>query len=422
MKKKWFRLDNAALIFPAIMTKKWNNCFRVSATFKDPIDPGCLSQALKDMKPRFPSFFVRLRRGFFWDYLEEIEGDLPIQEEYAYPLTFMNRSELRKHCIRVLYYQNRISVEIFHSVTDGSGGVIFLKNLAACYVRLRYQVQVPLENDLVDLQESPKPEELMDCFPTHSGKYPARQQEFPAYHRKIEAEPDGFKHLITGIVPTDKLLEVAHRYHTTATCLLSAVMAMSMDAIQRKEVPEKKWKPVMITVAINLRKQFPAKTFRNFALAANIGIDPKDGYYTLPQMVSQMTHQLKAEVVPQKMTSRIAANVLPQKMLIVRIMPKFIKYFVMRAVYRRVGEAGGCLNISNLGNVELPEVMSNYLTRFEFIIGVQTSYPNNCSVASYNGKTFINMIRWTKDATLERKFFSALVELGIPVEIESNKR
>jgi len=422
MKQKWFRLDNAALIFPAIMTKKWNNCFRVSATFKDPIDPDCLSQTLRDLKPRFPSFFVRLRRGFFWDYLEEIKGDLPIQEEYAYPLTFMNRGELRKHCIRVLYYQNRISVEIFHSVTDGSGGVIFAKNLASHYAELRYGIEVPKEHDLVVIEEPPKEEELMDCFPVFTGKYPARQPDTPAYHQKSEPEEDGFKHLITGIVPTDKLVEVAHSYHTTVTCFLAAVMAMGVDAMQRRDVPEKKWKPVMITIAINLRKQFPAKTFRNFALAANIGIDPKDGTYSLPEMANQMNHQLKAEVVPQKMTARIAANVLPQKMLIVRIMPKFVKYFAMRAVYKRVGESGGSLNISNLGNVEFPAVMSEYMTRFEFIIGVQTSYPNNCSVASYNGKTFINMIRWAKDAELERRFFSSLVELGIPVKIESNKR
>lgn len=31
MAKKWFRLDTAALIFPAIMNHKWSNAFRVSA-------------------------------------------------------------------------------------------------------------------------------------------------------------------------------------------------------------------------------------------------------------------------------------------------------------------------------------------------------------------------------------------------------
>ncbi len=38
-KKKWFRLDNAALIFPAIMKRRWNNVFRISVSLTYPVDP-----------------------------------------------------------------------------------------------------------------------------------------------------------------------------------------------------------------------------------------------------------------------------------------------------------------------------------------------------------------------------------------------
>ena len=72
MKKQWYRLDNAALIFPAIIRKNWNNVFRVSATLKEPVDPEVLDRAIAELKPRFPTCFVRLRRGFFWYYLETI--------------------------------------------------------------------------------------------------------------------------------------------------------------------------------------------------------------------------------------------------------------------------------------------------------------------------------------------------------------
>ncbi len=82
----------------------------------------------------------------------------------------------------------------------------------------------------------------------------------------------------------------------------------------------------------------------------------------------------------------------------------------------------GCLNISNLGVINLPKELQPYVKRFEFIIGPQKSYPNNCSVSSYGGKTYINMIRNIKESELERLFFSTLVELGIPVEIECNRR
>ena len=68
----------------------------------------------------------------------------------------------------------------------------------------------------------------------------------------------------------------------------------------------------------------------------------------------------------------------------------------------------------------MPDAMKPFIERFEFIIGVQYSYPNNCSVVSWNGKTYISMIRGICESELERLFFSRLVELGVPVEVESN--
>ena len=118
----------------------------------------------------------------------------------------------------------------------------------------------------------------------------------------------------------------------------------------------------------------------------------------------------------------IAANVLPQKSIAIRLAPVFIKNIVMDAIYRRSGEGGGSLNVSNLSSMDLPEVMSRYIERIEFIIGPQRSYPNNCSVLSYGGRTYINMIRNVRESELERRFFSRLVSLGLPVDIESNDR
>ena len=66
MKKRWYRLDNAALIFPAVMRKNWNNVFRVSVTLKERVDPDILSRAAADLLPRFPTVYVRLRTGCFW--------------------------------------------------------------------------------------------------------------------------------------------------------------------------------------------------------------------------------------------------------------------------------------------------------------------------------------------------------------------
>jgi hypothetical protein len=118
----------------------------------------------------------------------------------------------------------------------------------------------------------------------------------------------------------------------------------------------------------------------------------------------------------------IAANVQPQQIVALRLAPVFLKNIVMDGVYRRSGEGGGSLNVSNIAELPVPEIMTGYVKRMEFIIGPQRSYPNNCSVLSYGGRTYINMIRSIRESELEQRFFSRLVELGIPVEIECNRR
>ena len=150
MKKQWYRLDNAALIFPAIIRKNWNNVFRVSVTLREEVDPEILNRAIAELKPRFPTCFVRLRAGFFWYYLETV-GEAPkAREDYAYPLTHMTKKELHTCCVRFLYYGRRIAAEFFHSVTDGTGGMTLLQNLTAVYLELKYGKRIPREGRLVN--------------------------------------------------------------------------------------------------------------------------------------------------------------------------------------------------------------------------------------------------------------------------------
>ena len=421
MKKQWYRLDNAALIFPAIIRKNWNNVFRVSATLKEPVDPEVLDRAIADLKPRFPTCFVRLRTGFFWYYLETIAEPPKAQEDFAYPLTHMTRRELKTCCVRFLYYENRIAVEVFHSVTDGTGGLILLQNLTARYLTLKYGTEIPAEGNIVDISEQPKREEARDCFLSCGAKRAISRAEETAYRLSGTPETDLFRHVITGILPAGVLKEKAHGQGVTVTAYLAAVMAEAVAEKQKAEgLTGRKARPVKITIPVNLRRTFGMKTMRNFTLAVNIGFDPRLGEYSHEEICRLMGHLLAAETIPQRMAGRVAKNVDLQNILLLRLIPLFIKRICMRTVYKLSGENKGCLNISNMGAVTVPEAMAPLVERFEFIIGVQYSYPNNCSVVTYNGKTYISMIRGIRETELERLFFARLVELGIPVEIESN--
>lgn len=414
-------LDNAALIFPAIRRRNWNNVFRQSVTLREDIDPLLLQRAVDELMPRFPSFYLRLRRGVFWYYLEEVKSPPKVQEDYAYPLTFMTAREMSRCCLRVLYFRNRIAVEFFHVLADGGGAMIYLKTLTARYLTLRYGVTVPATDGVLDITEAPVPEELEDSFQRYAADHPAFCPEAEAYRLPGKRELGRFMRLVTGVIPAKKLRDLAHEYGCTVTVFLAAVMAECVLAIQAERVLKKRQKPVKITIPVDLRRLFPSRTLRNFALTVNPGVDPRLGTYSLRELCHAFTHQLAAEITPQRMAGRIAENVEPQRNKLLKAVPVFLKTPVMRAVYDRRGERLGCLNVSNLGVQKLPEAMAPYVARMEFIIGVQYSYPNNCSVVTCNGTTFVNMIRSTQSPDLERRFFSRLVGLGVPVTIETNQ-
>jgi NRPS condensation-like uncharacterized protein len=120
------------------------------------------------------------------------------------------------------------------------------------------------------------------------------------------------------------------------------------------------------------------------------------------------------------MSSKIATNVGSERLMAVRVMPLFIKNFVMKLVFDSVGEKKNCLSLSNLGAVDLPEIMKGYVARMDFILGVQATAPHNCGALSYGDTLYINMIRNIREPELESHFYRVLRDLGLPVQVESN--
>lgn len=413
----WLKLDNAALIFPAVRRRDWTNTFRVSATLREKIQPDMLQKAVDMLMPRFPSVYVCLHRGVFWYYLQKLTRPPKVQPEGACPLIHMTGRELRQCCFRVLYYENRIAVECFHAVTDGGGGMVFLKTLTAAYLSLVHGIAIPAGFGVLDISAAPTAEEQADLFTAAAGKTALSRREENALRLRGPREEDGFLHLIIASIPQEQLLALAHQHHCTVTALLAAVMLQSVLALAKKPQGNR-W--AKVTVAVDLRRVLGGSTLRNFALAVNVGVDPRLGSYTLEDLTRAVQSQLDSQVTRQQMAARVAANVQPAQNFFIRAMPLPLKNFVLRAVYDRVGECKGSLNISNLGKSELPEQMHPYVQYLDFTIGPQVTYPNNCSVVSYGGVTRIDLIRSTREPRLERDFLTRLVELGLEVTVDSN--
>ena len=420
---RWMKLDNAAKIYPAAKRRNWNNFFRISATLTEPVDVAVLRSALDVTARRFPTIAVRLRRGMFWYYLEQIPHSPAIQEEKSCPLAHAPFHEVRQCAFRVLVYHNRFAVEFFHALTDGTGGLTFFKTLLAEYLSQKYGLTIPAGDGVLGRLEEPDAEELEDSFLRYAGNIKASRKEATAWHLTGTPEKDGFKDLVTLMIPAPALKECAKAHGVTVTELLCAAMMQAICQLQAEKVPQRRLrKPVKVLLPVNLRNLFPSKTLRNFASYITPEVDPRMGDYTFDEICAAVHHRMGLENNPQTMRAKFAANVASEQSPLLRVMPLFIKNLAMKAVFDTVGECKSCLCLSNLGVVRLPEVMAPYVARMDFIIGVQAKAPHNCGVLTWNDTVYINCIRSIREPELELHFYRVLHQLGLPVKVESNQR
>jgi hypothetical protein len=94
----------------------------------------------------------------------------------------------------------------------------------------------------------------------------------------------------------------------------------------------------------------------------------------------------------------------------------------MKITYRIEGHCYNASTISNLGMLTLPEDISSYIKRADFILGRMPEHRSNLACISFKDQTIFNFSRSMVEADVERYFFTTLVEMGIPVSVESNGR
>ena len=420
---QWLPLDNAAKIYPAAKRQNWTNVFRLSATLTEEVDPQVLQSALEVTVRRFPSIATRLRRGVFWYYLQQVDHAPPLHPESSYPLTRMSREELRRCAFRVIVYRRRIALEVFHSLTDGNGALVFLKTLVAEYLQQKHGVHIPAELGVLGRLEEPTAEELEDSFQKHAGPVCASRKANDAWRITGTPEPDGFLHLTCFQLPVAAVREKAKALGVSVTTFLCAAMMMAIQNLQKEQVPQQKHRRhIKVLLPVNLRPIFHSRTLRNFVLYTTPEIDPRLGEYSFEEICQVIRHKMGAEVNAKYMSTLIATNVSSERIAAVKVMPLFIKNAVMKAVFNAVGERKSCLSLSNLGAVKVPAEMAPYVERLDFILGVQATAPYNCGVLSYGDTLYLNLIRNIREPALEYQLHRILRDMGIPTQVQSNQQ
>ena len=250
----WRRLDNSAKIFPISSSKKFSTVFRMSAVLKDDINVGILNKSLEITLKKFSAFKVKIKKGFFWYYFEDNTKNPIIEEEHNYPCKYIDPRENKDYLFKVTYFKNKINVDTFHALTDGSSAVQFLKELVYNYIELKHNFKKSLRSDRKYNYTTE------DSYMTHYDKHAKRNMKnkkaFAITGRKLPLDAISITH---EIIELPKLKEIAKQKGVTITQFLTAVL---LKSIYDTKYDNKR--PIKICIPVNLKKYFNSITISNF--------------------------------------------------------------------------------------------------------------------------------------------------------------
>lgn len=414
----WYRLDNAAKIYPPTSNANHANVFRIAVRLKELVNPQLLQEALTVTLPRFPSFDVRMQKGLFWHYFEHNPGKAVVSQELAPICRPIVLEETNGYLFRLSYYETRISLEVFHAVADGTGAIAFLKSILYKYL-IHDGKNVIIDDGILSGKMSPAVTETEDSFQKHyDPKSSSSRAESKAYQISGTRLAPAAVRVTHGIIPISDYKQLAKKCGATVT---EYTVALMIFAIYEKQLKGKGSKlPVKVSVPVNLRSIFKSETLRNFSSYVNVGLKFSSEVYTFEDILSAVSSQIKKEVQKDKLIEKIGANVSAERSPFMRFTPLVLKSIALKTAFRLYGERLVTSTMSNMGIINLPPSMAEHVERFEFVLGAPVKNMLNCAICTFNSNLIMTFTRVMEETDIERFFFRYLSGQGIPVVIESN--
>lgn len=409
------KLDNAANIYPASMSKSYSSLYRIRLSMSEDIEAGIMQKALERVSERIPTFRCTLKAGGFWWYLDRVESK-PVLRPLK-PLKQFNFKEQDGLLYRVSVEGSELYLDVFHALADGNGALCFIMTLAGEYIRLRHGVSIDYNSLVWNPSEKPIYSEVEDSFGTYfGGRHGQLEKNADAYHIRGAAMPCGKVDDLRVVMPQDRIKQVCKDYDCTVTELLTAAMLYALQAEHNNDPSAKKRSVLKVSVPVNLRPIYGSRTVRNFSSYVNLGIDVKDGYMDFPAIVRAVRAQKAHDTEKSALEPKIAANVELEEMLIVKCLPLFVKHPIIDYINLHHGDRFVSQTLSNIGNIKVPQQLMPYITDVDFMLGKQRGNSGAVSCLGYNGKIYLHMTRKISRDGFERAFLQQIWQLGIPFE------
>lgn len=463
--KIWYELDAFAKTYSSIISEGRTTCFRLSALFSENIDLEILKNVVISLEKKYPFYNSELKKGIFWNYLQQKKTHFIIEEEKTYPCTDIQKD----NPLRIIYFNNKLSIEIAHFLTDGKGAALFFQDLIEEYLEKRYfleNFEKDKKNNLIYKTEKKKEikiekinkiinfgkkinknekdfenkkseknffEKTRELLGNDSGLKNSQKNEYvdlyEKYMRKVSKETTiksafhlpmkilekGQYHITTGEIDVESLKEESEKYGTTiGKYLLSVYFKILLDRYSQAK------NPIVIGVPVDLRKIFEETTYRNFFINITPSMDASLGAYTLSEIITYLDNYFALKITKKEFYKSIYKAMNPIQNIIIKSVPYLIKRIFFPFIFDYYGERGYTTGFSNLGIFKVNKKYEKYLKGFRFLPPPSKRCKIKMGVVSDFNKVYVNFGNLTANYDIERDFFVYLRKRGIKSKIITN--
>ena len=399
-------LDYSAFLHTALMSESFFNTFRFSATLKEQVNPVALQQAVNQTIKRYPMIYTKLAKDTFWYYLESLD-ELQIEEDTKNIFSYVNYNNIYDKAVSVIYKDKTISIEMFHSVSDGGGAVPFFKELIKQYISIVSNGELVTVDEFSTYSEN----ELEDSFAKVNAKdfKKAKKINLPNTYQFPRRKKNSLVYVRRYVIDVKDIKNAATMKSAKINELLLTIFYKAIDRFKGNDT-----RNICLLSPINIRQHFNSTTLRNFTLCASILF--KDSYKNEPY--EKIFEVIREQMIIQNTREHMGHEIAKLSNLInnpfVRICPTWLKNMGISFVYGLIGEKS-CITVSNLGNVRFDdETVQNYVEEMTVALSPRYSTPLNCGVISIHNKLIVSLCH----DGLHDAFFNELEKefttLGIP--------
>ncbi len=413
---RWDRLDNTAHLFPVIAGESMTNTYRIAVELREEVDGAKLQEALDIVLPKFDLFNVRMRTGFFWYYFEENGKKAPqVRKEHTYPCRYIQSNRNRGYLFRVTYYGTRINLEVFHVLTDGMGGINFLKELTYQYLRLAHPELRDRVGDVLSAGTSLNREDsFINNYRKSAKKGYQSKRAYEIRGERLDAEELGILH---GYVKIPELKEVCRRYGMSINEYLVAVYVWSIYKECLHGMTSDR--AIRAAVPVNLRPFFDSVTTKNFFVMVSAELVADRENLTFEEVLVRVKESLRAQINKEHLEELFSYNVSNQRNLFASAVPLFLKNMAIRLVYTQSALAN-TTTITNIGNIHIEPEYEPYVQMFHAFLAMSRGQLLKATICSYQDTLAVTFSSMLAEPHVQRAFFRQLAADGLEVVVESN--